>query len=265
MTPSAVPACPRTIASSLAAVLAIATFLGAGLGTPAYAGGDVGRPPPGDQRRIIGILDVRTDGVPPEVAETFQHYLEEQLDTGHYWLASRSRVKERMSNSTHWAEGCLVGACVAEVKAQTGAELVVIAALSGSGTSYGYVVTLVRTDTGSVVAQESDRCDVCTVGEVVQTATIATIKLLSAVPDTLPDEGSDRANALRSVASPIRANLQRVERHAFHTGLALTIGGVVVAAASAAAYFAGSKDNYLLGVMGAGGGLAASGVIVLSF
>ena len=62
-----------------------------------------------------------------------------------------------------WTEGCVVGACLSEVRAQTGAELVLLAALTGSGTSFGYVVTLVRTDTGRVLAQESDRCDVCTV------------------------------------------------------------------------------------------------------
>ena len=49
-----------------------------------------------------------------------------------------------MANSTKWTEGCVVGACLREVETQTGADLVLLAALTGAGTSFGYVVTLVR-------------------------------------------------------------------------------------------------------------------------
>jgi hypothetical protein len=249
---------PQIVATAIASLLTLPTVGHAG-GAPTASPSSPSRPPPGDQRRIVGILDVRTDGVPPEVAETFQHYLEEQLDTGHYWLASRSRVKERMSTSTHWAEGCLVGSCVAEVKTQTGAELVVIAALSGSGTSYGYVVTIVRTDTGEVVSQESDRCDVCTVNEVVQTATIATIKLLTAVPDKLPE----REVSTRLPAGP-GGSVDR-GRQAGRVGLGVTITGLVVGVAGAALYFTRNRDGNMLGLAGAGVGLTLGGLTVLTF
>ena len=63
-------------------------------------------------------------------------------------------MHEMMANSTKWTEGCVVGSCLHEVKTQTGAELVLLAALTGSGTSFGYVVTLVRTDTGRMLAQD---------------------------------------------------------------------------------------------------------------
>src|SRR5690349_7146258 len=77
-------------------------------------------PGPGDKRRIIGILDVTVDGVPPDVAAKFQSKLEEQLDSREYWLAPQARMHELLSNSTKWSEGCIVGPCLMEVKVQTG-------------------------------------------------------------------------------------------------------------------------------------------------
>ena len=91
--------------------------------------------PPTASQRIVGVLDVRVDGVPPEIAAQFQQQLEAQVDTKHFWLAPRSRMRETMTNSTRWTEGCVVGACLGEVKKQTNADLVLLVALNGSGTS----------------------------------------------------------------------------------------------------------------------------------
>src|SRR5262249_1744753 len=136
------------------------------------------QPPTGDKRRIVGILDVRVDGVPVEIQRQFQSDLEKHLDSRAYWLAPQERIREMMSNSTKWTEGCVVGSCLSELKTQTGAELVLLAAITGSGTSFGYVVTLVRTDTGRMLAQDASRCEVCTVKEVLASATLAAAKLL---------------------------------------------------------------------------------------
>jgi len=155
--------------------------------------------PPSANQRIVGVLDVRVEGVPPEIAAQFQQQLEAQVDTKHFWLAPRSRMHEMMTNSTKWTEGCVIGKCLSEVKRQTNADLVLLAALTGAGTSFGYVVTLVRTDTGLVLAQESERCDVCTVSEALANATLATVKILDAVPDQLPDEHAMQAAKLAAV------------------------------------------------------------------
>ena len=48
-------------------------------------------------RRIIGILDVRIDGAPPEVGAQFQKDLDAQVDTKHYFLAPRARMHELMA------------------------------------------------------------------------------------------------------------------------------------------------------------------------
>jgi hypothetical protein len=217
------------------------------------------------KRRIVGILDVRVDGVPREIAAQFQTKLEAQLDSNTYWLAPASRMHELMGNSTKWTEGCVVGPCLAEVKVQTGAELVLLASITGSGTSFGYVVTLVRTDTGRYLAQETDRCDVCTVNEALTNATLAAVKLLTSMPDKLPDEAAEQGAAMDLATEKLERDNRHLEHHHTTLGLMLAIGGLAVAAGGAALYFTQDHSSYGLGTAAAGGGLAIGGVAVLAF
>lgn len=218
-----------------------------------------------EKRRTVGILDVRVDGVADDVRAQFERGLEQQLDTNHYWLSSRSQMRERMKFSTKWTEGCLVGPCLSDVKVQTNAELVLLAALSGSGTSFGYAVTLVRTDTGKVVAQEASRCDVCTVNEAMTEATLTTIRLLNGVPEPLPDEAGDQGAAIDVAVAPVRHQVEVVRRHTSHLGIALTVVGLAAAGAGIAAYYAADQPTYSYVIAGVGGGLTAGGVVVLTF
>ena len=204
---------------------------------------------PPERRRLVGILDVQAS---PEIAASFEQSLEEQLDSKMYWLVPRAKMSERLSNSTKWSEGCFVGPCMTEVKVQTSAELVVLAALTGAGTSFGYVVTVVRTDTGRVIAQESDRCEICTINEAMSAATLATIRLVTAVPDELPADSP----IISSTRAPAR--MRKV-------GIAMTLVGLAAAGVGTALYFAQDKPDYALATMAAGGGLALGGVLVLTF
>src|SRR5690348_4400971 len=54
--------------------------------------GEVARPAVVDKRRIIGILEVRVDGVPDDIRESFQKGIEEKFDAARYRLANRARV-----------------------------------------------------------------------------------------------------------------------------------------------------------------------------
>jgi len=223
---------------------------------------------PSEKQRIVGILDVR--GPTPADEAAFEKRLESQLDTNQYWLAPRAKMRERLRNSTKWTEGCLVYHCLSEAKVQTGAELVVLAALTGSGTSFGFVVTLVRTDTGKVVAQESERCDVCTFNETVNAATLATIKLLNAVPERLPDETAQQGAAVDlavdTAVRPLEQQLAAEKRGHVRAGIALTLVGLAVAAGGTAAYFlVDDQPDAGLAAAAAGGGLALGGLAVLTF
>jgi len=234
---------------------------------PAPDGAGTQQPPPGpsDRRRIVAILEVRVDGVPDEIKERFQHGLEDQVDTQQYRVVSRTTVKQHMMRSTKWTEGCLVGPCLAEVRAQTGAELVLFAALTGSGTSFGYVVTLVRTDTGRVLQQESDRCDVCTVNEAMTQATLATTGLLNNVPDRLPDEAADQTASVDLAVGKVRRDLAAHVQHTSRIGTVLAAIGVAAALGGIAVYVAQDQPTYAAVTAAAGGALAASGIIVLTF
>jgi hypothetical protein len=235
----------------------------------AHAGGPPKKPEPppgpGDKRRIVGILEVRVEGVPREIQRQFQSDLEKQLDSREYWLAPQQRIREMMANSTKWTEGCLVGLCLNELKVQTGAELVLLAAITGSGTSFGYVVTLVRTDTGRMLAQEASRCEVCTVNEALASATLAAVKLLTAVPDKLPDEAAEQSAALDVATSKLKAENAAAQRRNRRLGIGLTLTGLVAAGAGMTLYLAMDRPAYALGIAGAGAGSVLGGVVVLTF
>jgi hypothetical protein len=217
-------------------------------------------PPSSDARRIVGILDVRVDGAPAEVGVQFQRDLEAQVDPKRYFLAPRVRMHDRMTSSTKWTEGCVVGDCLREVKVQTNADVVLLASLTGSGTSYGWVVTLVGTEHGKVVGQTSERCDVCTVSEALNAATRATLMLLDHVPADLHAEAPVAVSVTPIESAPHPAHDNRGV-----IGTALTVAGLAVAAAGTAYYFAKSHDKNGLVIAGAGGGLLVGGVVTLTF
>ncbi len=218
--------------------------------------------------RIVAILDVHTEGVPPEVDAQFQKDLDAQADSKHYWLAPRAQVKERMANSTKWTEGCYVGGCLHEVKTQTGAEIVLLAALTGSGTSFGSVITLVRTDTGHVISQASERCDVCTLNEAMATATLSAVKLLSELPETLPDDHEGERLAVDSATKPLEDKLavQQARMHRRqNAGIATLLLGIATGAAGFTLYEIKNHSNLGLATAAAGGGLALGGAITIAF
>jgi hypothetical protein len=217
-----------------------------------------------DKRRIVGILDVRIDGAPPEVGAQFQKDLDAQIDSKHYFLAPRARIHEIMSNSTRWTEGCVVGPCLRELRSQTNAAIVLLASLTGTGTSFGWVITLVRTDSGNVLSQRAERCDVCTVDEALHNATRAAVDLLSAIPDTLPDE-SPKVAASIARAPLDDAQVATLHHHRKVTGTALLISGLAIAAAGAALYYAESHASYGLATAGIGAGFVLGGVVTLAF
>jgi hypothetical protein len=225
--------------------------------------------PPTGKERIVGILDVR--GPTPTDEATFEKNLEDQLDTNTFWLAPRAIMRERLRNSTKWTEGCVVHHCLQEVKVQTNAQLVILAALTGSGTSFGFVVTVLRTDTGTVVAQETERCDVCTFNETMNAAVLSTIRLLTSIPDKLPDEAAEQAAAVdlavRNALAPVEKKLVAAEKrsHAKALGITLTLLGLAAVGGGAAWYFLDDDNENGLITAAGGGGLAAGGIGVLVF
>jgi hypothetical protein len=223
-------------------------------------------PKPGDKRRIVAILDVRVgEGVPNEVSQQFQRDLDQMADPLHYFIAPRSRVHELMMNSTKWTDGCVIGPCIMEVKAQTQADVALVAAFNGSGTSFGSVITLVRTDNGHILTQESARCAVCTLNEALATAERASIKLLDALPQQLPDEEAGHHAALAAATEPLETKIASLDHTRHRVAATMVVAGLAALAAGIVVYETQSKPAYAIGITGAGAGLAVGGVVVLTF
>jgi len=206
-------------------------------------------------RKIVGILDVRVDGVSSTAAEKFESGIEEGLGSTEYWVATRKRMREILGGSG-WSEGCSFGPCLTEVKRQTGADLIVDAYFEAAGSSYRFVVTLVDTNTGQVTAQVADHCDVCTLTEALDSAALATIGLVHGAEGEVTSElpaGTARASA--PAANPARP-LRRT---------ALLLVGAAAIFGGAALYFNHNGDDKLgYAAGGAAGGLGVAGIAVFA-
>lgn len=215
-------------------------------------------------RRTLAILAV--DASSTDLARGLEAELEARLEAMPLRLIPRPQLRQRLRTATKWTEGCLVGSCLSELRTQTGADIVLVAALTGSGTTFGFVVTLVRTDTGRVLVQDTERCDVCTPSEATASAVRATVKLVHEIPSQLPDEAAQQGAAV-DLAVRAEARRRAAERQTFRrVGWMLTLVGVVAAGAGATFYFAGyDRPTLGLAAAAAGGGLAVGGLTVLTF
>jgi hypothetical protein len=238
-------------------IAAAGLVLAAMVATAATAGAQTAVRPPAD-KKIVGILEVRVDGVSPTVAERFEAAIEEGLASAELWIATRTRLREMLAGST-WSEGCLFGPCLAEVRRQTEVDRVVIAYFQGRGSSYRFVVSLVDTATGRIRAQAAERCEVCTLSEALDGAVLATIGLVhEATPGDGAGDVTPRPRRVKKATSD-RTQARRA---------ALLLVGVGTLAGGAGLYFA-SRDRDAVGyaALGGSGGLMAAGAVMfgLSF
>lgn len=234
---------------SVRALLAVAAWLG-------LAGGAA---------RAEGLAILAVDGSPADIARGFESQLEAEL-TPRGGLVPRARLREQLRRSTRWTEGCVVGACLVEVRVQTGAAVVLLAALTGSGTTFGYVITLVRTDTGRVLSQASERCDVCTESEATASALRAAKKLVDAIPDPLPDEAAAQSAAVDVAVNEASRRRAAERRRSRRRAWTLTLAGLAAASAGTVLYLAvDGRPAAGLAAAAAGGGLAVGGLTLLTF
>jgi len=209
--------------------------------------------------KVIGLLDVRADGVDEPVASRFGEAVEDGL-TGldGYQIAPRKRMQEMLA-ATSWSSACTVGPCMAEVRAQTGAAFVVTAGLAGSGMSYRYTLTLLDTEDGTILRQVSESCPACTVEDLESQATLATIELVTGAA------GEHVRSKVTVDVGRVTLLEDRVRRHARITRrtAVLLIGVAAVAAAVGTYLLDKDQDDVSYPLLGAAGGLAASGVVML--
>jgi hypothetical protein len=207
---------------------------------------------------VVGLLDVRGVGVSDVVLEAFAEAVEEGLaGADGFQTASRERMHEMLAQST-WSAACTIGECLSEVRAQTGADYVLVAGLQGRGESYRFTLSLLETERGSVVEQASETCPACTVEDVVSAATLATIELINSIEPGVAKEGELVAAENVVLRGRVRGHARSVRRGA------LLVSGLALLTAGAGAYFV-QKDRTDVGypLLGATGGLVVSGAVML--
>ena len=254
----------RAIAVAIAAAIVLAATVATA--APATKSPIDSLPPaPGERRIIVGILDVRFDGMSKSAETEFERQLESVMTDAareRFWIATRRRMEAMLAGSTGWMKGCATGPCMKVVRSQTRAELALTVYLQGFGTTYRYLITLIRTDTGAVVDQRTESCAACTQSEAITQATTAILELVLGAPN--PDQVKDPSvpdPAEENARMRAKARIETAKRRNNRTALVLLGLGAV---AGGIGGYALSRDEDAIGgpALGLAAGLAVSSVTV---
>ncbi len=207
---------------------------------------------------LVGLLDVSTGGdVSKQARESFIANVEDGLRLADLCVVKNRTLLEFLADSSY-VEGCHFGPCLSALYARTKVRLVILARISRIGSAYSLIVSLVDAKTGLLISQEADTCTVCTVDEALAKAFNIAIATATAERPTEKSEAP--------VAPP---PVQKVDTSAATRGA--VIAGVSLLGAGAAAGVFGAlmmtRDHDTIGhsALGAGAGLALSGITVLGF
>lgn len=214
----------------------------------------------------IGVLHVEVVGASKTAAEMFETSLEDGLGNAGFKVATRVKMRELLEPSGFQA-GCLFGPCLKLVYGVTGVRLVLVARITGVGKNFTYLVTLLDTRTGTVAAQATDDCPVCTVDEAVATASMAVIGLVTGASDpgmvdpTDPGRALD-LNALREAQRAAEDTLA-ARKNSLGRGAVFLLSMAAIAGAVSATAFL--KDEHEAGYLaaGVGGAFVISGGTLL--
>ncbi len=198
---------------------------------------------------VIGLLDVRVEGVSDTGAEVFARQIEESLGIAGLQVAPRNRLREHLAG-TPWNAACLVGACLRELKTHAGVGTVIEAALVQIGPSYHYVITLIDTETGGILHQLARTCDVCTTDEAFNSAALDVVELIQ-------QRDSDAAPAPVPPAPPPPGRA-RVRKAAW-----FLLGAAVAAGAGGIYLMSRDEDRVGAAALGGAGAFAVAGATCL--
>lgn len=200
---------------------------------------------------VIGLLDVRVEGVSAAAAEVFTQQIEESLEISGLKVAPRKQLHQYLAG-TPWNSACLIGDCLRELQLRADVHRVIEVALVTNGPSYHYVINLLDTTSGKSIGQLARKCDVCTTEEAFAAAALAVVELVNGVGDATP---AAMAPVPRSDRSRARART-RV--------LGYVLVGAAVAAGAASYYlYSDDRDGYGAAAGGVAGGLGVAGVTAI--
>jgi hypothetical protein len=121
----------------------------------------------------VAILEMRFASVPPALKSQIHRRMHQSLAAGGFQVTSERQTARRLRGASV-PPGCSAGPCLNRIGEVLGVDRVVVGGVSSQGTSYDITMTMLETGGGTVLAQVSQRCDVCNFKEVEEaTATAA--------------------------------------------------------------------------------------------
>lgn len=208
---------------------------------------------------IVGLLQVTTQGVTEEAKEGFISSVENSLNLAGFRVVESKTLREYLADSAY-VPGCTFGPCLKSVYAKTKVRLVVVARISGVGTSYSFVISLLDTQTGELNSQNAENCLGCTVDEALMQASNLVI---GAVTGSGGAKVADRPAPM--VPAPVPEDNPKARKASAKVGWVLF--GLGVAAGAAGGYLLSSDDHDKMGYAAVAGGsaFAVSGLTVYLF
>ena len=213
---------------------------------------------PADSDDVIGLLDVRVEGLSADATAAFTRKIEESLEMSGLKVASRERLRAYLAG-TPWNTACLLGGCLAELERGAAVATVIEVALATSGPSYHYVITLLDTRTGAPQNQVAAKCDVCTTDEAFTEASLAVVALVNGVGDGAPVVAPV---VIDPEARRAAARVGAARRRTRWLGVAL-LGAAAAAGAGSWYFFRDDRDALGGGSAGAAGALGLAGITSL--
>ncbi|MBK9034777.1 MAG: hypothetical protein IPL61_26525 [Myxococcales bacterium] len=224
------------------------------LAAPTWAQPAKPRPAPADTDDVIGLLDVRVEGLSADAAEVFTRKIEDGLELSGLKVASRERLRAYLAG-TPWNTACLLGTCLAELQRGAAVATVIEVALATSGPSYHYVITLLDTRSGQPLTQVAAKCDVCTTDEAFTEAALAVVALVNGVGDGAP---IDVPVVIDPATRRARARVAHARSRTRWLGVVL-LGAAAAAGAGSWYFYRDDRDALGGATAGAAGALGVAG------
>lgn len=114
----------------------------------------------------LAVLDLNFEATAPALQTLVRKRLHRALAASGYEVVTEGPGLPLQTLSKR----CKVGPCLSRIGQRANAPLAFIGGIVGQGASYDITLTLLETSSGTVVAQVSDRCNVCTFDEAASAA-----------------------------------------------------------------------------------------------
>jgi hypothetical protein len=124
----------------------------------------------------VAVLELRFTSVPTALRNQIRTQIRSTLEQDGHKVTRQTEARRALKQAAV-PPGCTLGPCLARVGGTLKVDRAVVGGVSGEGTSYDITLTMLETGGGTVLAQVSQRCDVCNFKEVESAATTAARRL----------------------------------------------------------------------------------------